>query len=154
MRARLTTILAVIGMSALLVLYMWAAGYQASVMMATGDPLVVAMGAALIVFPAVGAWALVREILFGIRSSRLARILDDEGGLPQFEGETRPSGRLNRADADKAFPVYAHAVEETPDDWRAWFRLGIAYDMSGDRRRARGAIRKAISLATPATLSK
>lgn len=153
MRARLTTILAVIGMSALLVLYMWAAGYQAWVMLSTGDPVVVLMGAALIIFPAVGAWALVREILFGVRSARLARTLSDEGGLPVFEGSMRPSGRLDRADADRAFPAYASAVDENPTEWRAWFRLGLAYDMSGDRRRARGAIRKAIALA-PRALAK
>jgi hypothetical protein len=146
-RARLTTILGVIGMSALLVIYMWAAGYQASVMVTTGEPVIVIMGVALIVFPLIGAWALVRELLFGVRSSRLARILDEEDGLPSFEGHVRPSGRLNRSDADKAFPQFARAVEETPEDWRAWFRLGLAYDVCGDRRRARVAIRKAIALA-------
>lgn len=154
MRARLTTVLSVIGMSALLVLYMWAAGFQAWVMLSTGDPVVVVMGAALIVFPIIGVWALVREILFGVRSSRLLRILSDEGSLPVFEGATRPSGRLERADADKAFPAFADAVDASPEDWRAWFRLGLAYDMCSDRRRARGAIRKAIALAAPAISNK
>jgi Flp pilus assembly protein TadD len=37
-------------------------------------------------------------------------------------------------------------VEQDPASWRAWFRLGLAYDASGDRRRARGAIRRAIAL--------
>jgi len=39
-------------------------------------------------------------------------------------------------------------VEAHPDDWRAWYRLGLAYDASGDRRRARGAVRQAIQLET------
>jgi Flp pilus assembly protein TadD len=40
-------------------------------------------------------------------------------------------------------------VEDAPDDWRTWFRLGIAYDDAGDRRRAREAMRRAISLSRP-----
>ncbi len=146
MRARITTILSVVGMSALLVLYMWAAGFQASLMLSTGEPVVVAMGAALIVFPVVGAWALVREILFGVGSARLARILDSENALPSFDAPTRPSGRLDRSAADAAFPAFAAEVDAKPNDWRAWFRLGLAYDVSGDRRRARAAIRTAIRL--------
>ena len=43
-------------------------------------------------------------------------------------------------------PPYAEAAEASPDDWRAWLRLGLAYDMAGDRRRARAAVRRAITL--------
>ena len=134
-------------MSALLILYMWAAGFQAWLMITTGDPVVVVMGLALIIFPLVGVWALSREIMFGIRSSRLAQRLSDEGEAPLAELPTRPSGRVDRAAADAVFPSFAAQVEATPDDWRAWFRLGLAYDASGDRRRARGAIRRALALA-------
>ena len=147
MRARVTTFGGVIVMSALLLLYMWAAGFQAWLMITTGDPLVVVMGLALIIFPLVGVWALSREIMFGIRSSRLAQRLSDEGEVPLVELPTRPSGRVERGAADAVFPAFAAQVEATPDDWRAWFRLGLAYDASGDRRRARGAIRRAIALA-------
>jgi hypothetical protein len=147
MRARVTTIVGVIVMSALLLLYMWAAGFQAWLMITTGDPIVVVMGLALIIFPLVGVWALARELMFGIRSSRLARRLSDEGEIPLSDLPTRPSGRPDRSAADAVFPEFAEAVESAPDDWRAWFRLGMAYDASGDRRRARGAIRRAIALA-------
>ena len=147
MRARVTTIIGVIVMSALLLLYRWAAGLQAWLMVTTGDPLVVTMGLALVVFPLVGVWALVREISFGMRSSRLAQRLSDEGDFPLADLPTRPSGRVDRAAADAVFPSFAAAVDATPDDWRAWFRLGLAYDACGDRRRARGAIRRAIALA-------
>ncbi len=51
-----------------------------------------------------------------------------------------------RAEADAAFPRYREEVEAAPEDWRAWYRLGLAYDGSGDRRRARAAIRRAIAL--------
>lgn len=37
-------------------------------------------------------------------------------------------------------------VERQPSDWRAWFRLGLAYQDAGDRRRARKAMRQAGTL--------
>jgi Flp pilus assembly protein TadD len=38
-------------------------------------------------------------------------------------------------------------VERAPDDWRGWFRLAQAYDLAGDRKRAREALRTAIAKA-------
>ena len=40
------------------------------------------LGVALILLPPIGAWALVRELLFGSRMQKLAKILEAEGGLP------------------------------------------------------------------------
>jgi hypothetical protein len=104
------------------------------------------MGAALIVLPIVGAWALWREIAFGMYSTKLVNVLESEGALPGDDLPHRPSGRPIRADADKEFPAYAAAVDAAPKSWRAWCRLGLAYDASGDRKRARAAIRSAIAL--------
>ena len=39
--------------------------------------------------------------------------------------------------AAERFAAYAADVERRPQDWATWFRLGIAYDDAGDRRRAR-----------------
>jgi Flp pilus assembly protein TadD len=55
-----------------------------------------------------------------------------------------------RAVADEEFPRYKAEVEAEPGSWRAWFRLGLAYDASGDRRRARWALREAIRLSRSA----
>jgi hypothetical protein len=133
-------------MAALLALYLWAAAYQGVVMIGTGVPVAIVMGVALIVLPVVGAWALWREIAFGINSTKLVNILESEGSLPGDDLPHRPSGKPVRSDADKEFPVYAAAVDTQPESWRAWCRLGLAYDASGDRKRARTAIRKAIAL--------
>ena len=133
-------------MAALLALYLWAAAYQGVVMIGTGVPVAIVMGIALIVLPLVGAWALWREIAFGINSTKLVNILESEGSLPGDDLPHRPSGKPVRADADKEFPVYAAAVDAEPESWRAWCRLGLAYDASGDRKRARTAIRRAIAL--------
>jgi hypothetical protein len=106
----------------------------------------VAMGIALLVLPLIAAWAIYREVMFGIRTEKLVRILDDEGGLPVEDLPHRASGRPLRDAADAEFPQYRREVEQEPTSWRAWFRLGLAYDASGDRRRARHALREAIRL--------
>ena len=133
-------------MAALLALYLWAAGYQAFVMMSSGNAIVIVMGIALLVLPAVGLWALVRELSFGIRSGGLIKRLKAEGGLPIDDLPHRPSGRTIREAADEEFPAYAAAVDDEPESWRAWMRLGLAYDACGDRKRARWAVRSAIAL--------
>ncbi|QIS42420.1 hypothetical protein GW571_09905 [Clavibacter capsici] len=133
-------------MAVLMVLYLALNGQIAVLLVVSGEPLGVVFGLGLVILPLVGVWALVRELSFGVRSGRLARILDEEGGLPEADLPTRASGRPLRDAADAAFPAYQAEVEQDPASWRAWFRLGLAYDASGDRRRARGAIRRAIAL--------
>ncbi|MGO4692291.1 hypothetical protein [Glaciibacter sp. 2TAF33] len=139
-------VVAVIVMAALLVFYLALVGWRAVLFVSSGEPVGVVIGVALIVLPIIGAWALTRELLFGIRSGRLVKILDEQGQLPVEELPTRASGRPVRDAADEEFPRYQAEADAAPGDWRAWFRLGLAYDASGDRRRARGAIRRAIAL--------
>ncbi len=132
-------------MAGLLVFYLALIGWRAVLFLASGEPAGIVIGVALLVLPVVGAWALVRELQFGRNSERLIRVLDDEGGLPVEELPVRASGRPVRAAADEDFPRYKAEVDAAPEDWRAWLRLGLAYDAAGDRRRARAAIRTAIS---------
>ncbi len=132
-------------MAVLLLLYMWVAGYQAFVMMSSGNAIVITMGVALVILPVIGVWALIRELSFGIRSGALIKRLEAEGGLPEDTLPHRPSGRTVREAADEEFPLFAAAVEAEPESWRAWMRLGLAYDASGDRKRARWAVRQAIA---------
>ena len=53
---------------------------------------------------------------------------------------------VDRAAADEVFPRYRAETEANPEAWWAWLRLALAYDASGDRRRARSATRRAIAL--------
>ena len=138
--------LAVALMALLLLVYLVLVGWQAVRFMLSGEAVGMVIGGALIILPVIGVWALVRELLFGLGSERLVRRLEAEGELPPDDLPTRPSGRPYREAADAEFPKFQADVEAAPDDWRAWFRLGRAYDASGDRRRARGAIRTAIAL--------
>lgn len=140
------TRIAVAIMTVLLLLYVVLAGQRALVLLGSGEGVGIAMGVALIVLPIIALWAIGRELWFGVRAQKLGELLDAEGALPDEELDVHPSGRATRADADALFPDYRADVEAHPADWRAWYRLGLAYDASGDRRRARGAVRRAISL--------
>lgn len=133
-------------MAALLVLYIVLVGQRAWVLLTSGDPVGIGMGVALVVLPAIALWALARELWFGWRAQQLGTRLGAEGGLPADDVALRPSGRVVREDADAVFPTYRADAEANPDDWRAWYRLGLAYDAAGDRRRAREAVRRAIRL--------
>jgi cytochrome c-type biogenesis protein CcmH/NrfG len=138
----------VVVMAALLALYIVLVGQRAWLLLISGDPVGIAMGVALVVLPVIAVWAVGRELWFGVRAEQLGRRLEVEGALPQDDVAVRPSGRVMRGDADAVFPAYRADAEEHPDDWRAWYRLGLAYDAAGDRRRAREAVRTAIRLET------
>jgi hypothetical protein len=132
-------------MAALLAVYVALVGWRAVQFVATGEPVGIAMGIALIVLPLIAAWAIWRELAFGIRSQGLVQRLDAEGGL-DLGLPLLPSGRPERAAATAAFDGFRADVDADPESWRAWLRLGLAYDAAGDRRRARQAVRKAIEL--------
>ncbi|MDN3311842.1 tetratricopeptide repeat protein [Microbacterium oryzae] len=119
----------------------------------TGQPILAVMGGAMIVLPLIAIWALGRELVFGWRAERLARRLEREGGLPTEVVTTSPSGRIGRADGDALFPTYRAQVEKDETDWRAWYRLSLAYSAAGDTKRARSAAREAIRLERSQTTS-
>ena len=133
-------------MAALLVLYIVLVGQRALALFATGEGVAIGLGVGLVVLPLLGVFALVAEIRFGLATQSMVRELRDAGELPVDDVPRRPSGRYDRVAADAAFPAYREAVEESPDNYRAWFRLGLAYDACGDRRRARQAIRWSLTL--------
>ncbi len=133
-------------MAALLVLYLVVVAQYALVLIGTGVPVAAAMGVALLVLPIIGAWALAVELVFAFRAERLLGMLREEGGLPVDDLPRLPSGRPDPDAADAQFPIYQAEAEAAPESWRAWFRLSLAYDASGDRKRARWAMREAIRL--------
>ncbi|MFM8894909.1 MAG: hypothetical protein ACKOE2_05910 [Actinomycetales bacterium] len=69
------------------------------------------------------------------------------------EGHTRPAPRRRRSAplpirdaADVRFTFVLRDVQRSPGDWRSWFRLSLAYSETGDRKRARKAMRRALGL--------
>lgn len=142
MKARIAALV----MAALLVLYLVLVMRYAVLLILSDSGIATAMGVALAVLPLIGGWALIVEIMFVVRAESLVKRLGALGGLPVDDLPRLPSGRIDPAAADVQFPAYRAAAEANPTDWKSWVLLGLAYDASGDRKRARWATRRAIGL--------
>ncbi|MCP2169603.1 hypothetical protein [Goodfellowiella coeruleoviolacea] len=143
MRTRAAAIL----VTAVVVVYLVLLAGRAWALFESGDPVGIALGAGVLILPLVGLWIVAVNLRFGARTERLARRLAEEGGLPDTSDlPRRPSGRVERDAADAWFAQRQAETEAAPDDWRNWYRLAHGYDIAGDRRRAREAMRRAIDL--------
>jgi hypothetical protein len=128
----------------LFVFYLVAAFGSAVRFISADEPIAKVIGVAALVVPLVGVWILVREVLFGARTQKMASILAAEGLLPEDHLPRTPSGRIVKAAADEDFVQYKEEAEANPASWKSWHRLALAYDAAGDRRRARESMRTAI----------
>lgn len=143
MKARTTAIF----LTAVLVVYFVLLGERAVWLIQTGTAVGAGLGAAVLVLPLLGAWIAVVNLRFGARVARMARTLAAEDGLPDTTDlPRRPSGRVDRAAADAWFDERKAELDAVPADWRRWYRLAHAYDLAGDRRRARETMRHALRL--------
>lgn len=132
--------------TALLALYVWQVAGRAAALIRTGEPAAMAIGAGVLVLPLLVVGLVGREFLLAGTVQRMADELAAGGRLPVDELPRSPGGRIDRAAADEAFEPYRAAVEAQPESWEAWYHLAFAYDASGDRKRAREALRSAARL--------
>jgi hypothetical protein len=122
-------------------------GRLAFTMIGSGRPAAVGLGAALLIMPVIGLWAMIATLRAGFAHQRLARLIAADGmELDTSDLPRRPSGRIEREAADALFATVRTEVQADPDDWRRWYRLARAYDYAGDRRRAREAMKAAVEL--------
>ncbi|MET8679842.1 hypothetical protein ABZW18_20245 [Streptomyces sp. NPDC004647] len=142
MRARITYF----ALAAVLVGYFVLVGSRGVLLIRHGSPVTVVFGVSVLVLPVIGAWFLWQTTRFARRANRLAAELEAEGGLPVDELVRTPGGRIDRASADAVFAKRRAETEESPQDWRSWFRLAVAYHDARDTPRARKAMQRAISL--------
>lgn len=132
-------------MAALALGYVLLFGYRAVVLISGNEPVGIAIGILMLLFPAVAIWSIWSELKFGIAAENLARQLVADG-FPALDLELRPSGKATKESATKAFESAKELAQVHEADWRHWYRLGEAYEAAGDRKRARAAIRQAIKL--------
>ncbi|MHC3394599.1 tetratricopeptide repeat protein [Streptomyces lavendulocolor] len=142
MRAKITYF----ATAAVLVVYFVLVGSRGVMLIQQGTALTVAFGCAVLVLPVIGVWFLWKNTQFVTRANRLAAELEAEGGLPVDELERTPGGRIDRDSADAVFARRRAETEDSPDDWRCWFRLAVAYHDARDTPRARKAMQRAIAL--------
>lgn len=142
MRAKITYFLT----AAVLVVYFVLVGSRGVMLIQQGTALTVTFGAAVLILPLIGIWFLWKNTQFVSRANRLAAELDAEGGLPVDELVRTPGGRIDRDSADAVFAKRRAETEDSPGDWRCWFRLAVAYHDARDTPRARKAMQRAIAL--------
>lgn len=137
-----------LAVTALLALYVWQIAGRGVAMVRSGEPALVGIGIGVLVIPLLVLGLIAREYRLATRVQRMADALAEAGELPVDDLPRSPGGRIDRAAADAAFDERRAVVEQTPDDWKAWYHLAFAYDAAGDRRRAREALRRASALYT------
>ncbi|WP_030266334.1 tetratricopeptide repeat protein [Streptomyces violens] len=142
MRAKITYFV----LAAVLVVYFVLVGERGVLLIQQGTPVTVVFGIAVLVLPVIGAWFLWHTTQFARKAGLLAKELEAEGGLPVDELRRTPSGRVDRDAADEVFERRRAEAEAAPEDWRAWFRLAVAYHDARDTPRARKAMQRAIAL--------
>lgn len=87
---------------------------------ATGEPAAITLGLAVLILPLLSGWLVWREVRFGLRMQELAGRIEvvEEGSL-----EDRIA-----------------AAQAAPDDWLAWYWVGVGYFDAGDKKQARAAL--------------
>jgi len=131
-------------MAALVLMYVALLCQKGYLFLLESNPVAKVIGGSILVIPVVGAWAIYRELRFGLAIEKLGKLLENEGNWPRFRFGVLPSGRANKAEALQEFQEYKDAALADEDNWRKWFALGLIYDACGDRKRARSAMRQAI----------
>lgn len=139
------TKVAVVVLLAVLSFYLLGLLARAAAVVQDGGPLGWLLAVAIVVLVAVGVGAVAAELRFGFATQRLGRTLAAEDALPGPVPRTAAGG-VDRAAADELFAAHLAEVEADPGRWRPWFRLALAYDGAGDRRRGRAAARHAVRL--------
>ncbi|MFE5777562.1 hypothetical protein [Brachybacterium sp. NPDC056505] len=136
------------------------------------------LAAGLVVLLVLTVWVTWREVLFGLRAGRLARlygaarfetqigagtdgagadgfgadsagtdVVGADGAQARAEQDPVAQRDARRAAARAEFEAARDAVQAGgEDDWRAWYRLGLAYSANRDTRDARAAVRRAIAV--------
>jgi hypothetical protein len=134
-------------LTAALVVYLFLLADRAFALFKTGTGVGIALGVGVFLLPLLGVWIIVMTWRNGVQIQRLSRRLDAEGALPDVSDlPRRPSGRVDRDAADAWFAERRAEVEADQENWRVWYKLAYAYDIAGDRRRARETMKKAVEL--------
>lgn len=94
-------------------------------------------------------WVIWRELLFGLAAARLNRRYRESSprdAAPGPDLDGADAGADDPARGREEFEQARSALQSGEEDWRAWFRLALAYEGLRDRKQARAAVRRAIAL--------
>jgi hypothetical protein len=128
----------VVVLVAVLAFYLLLIGVRAISLLGDHRWAVKGLGLGVLLLPVVGVAIIVAEVRFGRATERLGGLLGPD-----------PFPDAWSADPDMAFIRRQAQVEAAPNDWRAWYRLAIAYGDAHDTARGRRTMRKAIAMQRP-----
>ncbi|NBQ98239.1 MAG: hypothetical protein EBU12_08515, partial [Microbacteriaceae bacterium] len=97
-------------MAALVLMYVALLGQKGYLFLLEANPVAKVIGGSILVIPVVGAWAIYRELRFGLAIEKLGKLLENEGNWPRFRFGVLPSGRANKAEALQEFQEYKDAA--------------------------------------------
>lgn len=120
-------------------------GVRAYDLFRTGSVKGSALGVGVLLLVLLGGLLVAGEVRLAAASQRLGGELAAEGSV-EPELPLTASGRVVKEAADAHFSLRQAEVEQAPQDWRAWYRLAVAYDLARDASRGRRAMRTAIRL--------
>lgn len=136
-----------VALTALLLLYVGLALTRAVALVRTGEPVGVALGAAIAILPLLALWFVAVEWRLAATVQAMADELAQAGRLPVDDLPRSPGGRVDRAVARERFAAARAAAEAAgDDDWAALFDVAFAYEAAGDKREARATLRRAAAL--------
>lgn len=141
---RTSTVVGVALVSVLTIGYVAVLGYFGVLGLSGGTAVSVAFGAGCLFFAITGAWAVVAEVLFGFRSTRLLDRLTEVEGLPTDGLPVTVSGRTDEAAAKAIVADFRAAAIDPAAGWKEKLRYAVIADAAGDRRAARRATVAAI----------
>lgn len=118
--------------------YCWGLGWIAWGFVRAGSALGYGLALGVVILLGLTVWVIWREVLFGVAAGDLAR----RYAPPADAVADDPPAEFEAARA--AIRQEGEEGEDGEDDWRAWFRLALAYDALRDRKGARMATRRAI----------
>jgi 4-amino-4-deoxy-L-arabinose transferase-like glycosyltransferase len=136
-------------MVAITLLYAFLLFERGWVLLQDGQPVAIAMGLAILVFPLLAIATIYYEIRFGLRLAKLGKLFL-ASGMKAPEYVLKPSGRAEQESGKRVFQKISSELEKDEHNFLLWYLLADCYDKLGDRKRARFAARQAISRAKKA----
>ncbi|MEC3914801.1 hypothetical protein [Nocardia sp. CDC160] len=116
-------------------------------LIASGKAAAIGLGIGVLILPLLGVWLVASSVRAALAHQHLARRMHEEGReLDVSELPRRPSGRIEKAAADRLFEQVKQEFEADPENWRSNYRAARAYDYAGDRSRAREMMKRAVEL--------
>jgi len=134
-----------VALAVIVAFYLTLVGPRASLLMQAGEPLGRLIAVVVLLVPLAGGWFVWRELRYARLTQRLADEYDHQVGGSGPELSAGGNRRPPRSPT-MVFAAERLAVETSPNDWAAWYRLALAYDAVGDRSSGRTAMRHAATL--------